>query len=163
MLLLPQLSARLKEKKKLEVEVEDNIKKNQLKDDNNNKNRAISYQVERICLSAHLRRKDRETNHFQNTPVRQYKFRYTIENAYFSVLKKVHSSDPGVRFLTNPLNHRECPYDSMLVSLKFQARRNTVALRTPAQKTKNRTVDPLATRSIFLVLGYRVTFVPTLR
>jgi hypothetical protein len=68
MLLLPHLSARLKEKKKLEVEVEDNVKKNQLKDDNNNKNREIRFQVERICLSAHLWRTDRETNNVKKTP-----------------------------------------------------------------------------------------------
>jgi hypothetical protein len=55
----------------LEVEVEDNIKKNQLKDDNNKKNREIRYQVARICLSAHWRSKDRETNNVQNAPVRQ--------------------------------------------------------------------------------------------
>jgi hypothetical protein len=47
-------SVRLKEMKKLEVE--DNIKKHQLKDDNN-KNREIRNQVARICLSAHWRRK----------------------------------------------------------------------------------------------------------
>jgi hypothetical protein len=53
-------TVRLKKKKKFEVEVEDKFKKHQLKDDNNNKNRAFRYQVARICLSAYWRRRQRD-------------------------------------------------------------------------------------------------------
>ena len=126
-------SVRLKEMKKLEVE--DNIKKHQLKDDNN-KNREIRNQVARICLSAHWRRKTEWQIMYE---ILQYAskhlgFRYpTIENAYFSLFWKkstlvlpvvLHSSDPMIRWAKifdvqlYPSNHKEFSYGTSTTTIE---------------------------------------------
>ena len=104
----PATTVRHKEKNKLEVEVEESIVTNQLKDDNNNKNREIRYLF--ACLL--IGRKDKETNNVWNTSVRQLKCRYTIENTYLSILRirrYIHLT-LGSDFWRTPLNHRECSH-----------------------------------------------------